>query len=260
METLDGDVRKVGIIRERLDLEDKGWGEGRMDIRYVAQKELVGLHRMVGEQQTADGVSQEAFGAFADGGTGVAAFGRTVANKEAGDVVFDQVLIEIGEETPDALVGPAVGVGEEIDERVEDDKTSVDAFNRFKEAGKILRKGEGTIAGWVRGVFGVLDVREDFNAREIGSHSSEQWELGSSCIGCRCDDDNTALNGWSAIGHGSARGDRGSDLEGEEAFTTAVVAVQEGDASKGETFFPEPTDGLKSGLGEIVFVNGKGDG
>lgn len=51
---------------------------------------------------------QEALGAFEDGGTGQAATGSAVADKEAGDVAFYEVLVKIGEEVVEALVSPAV--------------------------------------------------------------------------------------------------------------------------------------------------------
>ena len=88
----------------------------------------------------------ETFGAFEDGGTGEATFGTAVTYDEASDAAFDQVLIEIGEQLTEALVGPAAGVGEQVDEGIEDDEMGVDAVDRFKEAGKIFWEGEGAMA------------------------------------------------------------------------------------------------------------------
>jgi hypothetical protein len=39
--------------------------------------------------------------------TGVSAFGMTIAGDEAGDAVFDEVLVDVCEETPEILVCPA---------------------------------------------------------------------------------------------------------------------------------------------------------
>jgi hypothetical protein len=49
-------------------------------------------------------------------------------------------------------------------------------------------------------------------------------------------------------------------LESEEAFTTAVVAVQDGDTGQGKTLLPEPADGLGFGFGEIFSIDGERDG
>ena len=65
---------------------------------------------------------------------------------------------------------------------------------------------------------------------EIGSHRSEELELGGSGISVRCNNDNTTLNGRTAIGHGRPGGDAGGNLEGEETFAAAVIAVEDGDA------------------------------
>ncbi len=83
--------------------------------------------------------------------------------------------------------------------------------------------------------------------------------MGGGGISIGRNDDNATLNSGCAIGHGSTGGDSSSDLEGEEGFAAAVVAVEQGDASEGKTFLPEPADGLGLGLGETLVVNGKGD-
>jgi hypothetical protein len=49
-------------------------------------------------------------------------------------------------------------------------------------------------------------------------------------------------------------------LEGEEAFATAVIAVEESDPCEREPILPEPVNLLGTGIGERVLVNGKGDG
>ena len=70
-------------------------------------------------------------------------------------------------------------------------------------------------------------------------------ELGGGGIGEGSDDDHAALDGRGTIGHGSAGGDGGSDLVSEEGFAAAVIAIEEGDASRWETVVPEPGDGLR---------------
>jgi hypothetical protein len=85
-------------------------------------------------------------------------------------------------------------------------------------------------------------------------------ELGGSGVDVGCDDDNASVDGSGIIGEARAGGDTGSDLEGEEAFTAAMIAIEEGDASERETLLPEPADGLEFGVGKILLVDGEGDG
>ena len=49
-------------------------------------------------------------------------------------------------------------------------------------------------------------------------------------------------------------------MEGEKAFASAVIAVEEGDAGEGEAFLPEPVEGLGCGGGEWLLVDGEGVG
>ena len=83
-------------------------------------------------------------------------------------------------------------------------------------------------------------------------------ELGGGGIRVGRDDDDAPFYGRSAIGHGSARGDSGSDLEREKGFARIVVAVEERNACEREAFLPEPVDRLGTGSGEIFLVEGKG--
>ena len=65
----------------------------------VTEQDVIRLYRVHGvwsEQQTAGGNSEEVIGLFEDGGFGVAAFGATVAHEQAGDVVGEEVLVEVG--------------------------------------------------------------------------------------------------------------------------------------------------------------------
>jgi hypothetical protein len=74
----------------------------------VGQEEVIRLDGIRCEEKTADGDGEEALGAFEDGGSGMAAEGRTVADEQAGNVAFDEVLVEISEQMTEALVGPAL--------------------------------------------------------------------------------------------------------------------------------------------------------
>jgi hypothetical protein len=100
---------------------------------------------------------------------------------------------------------------------------------------------------------------EDFDTREIGSQGGEHLELSRPSVGIGGHDDNASLDGRATIGHGSAGGDSSSDLEREERFAAVVIAVKECDAGKRETVLPEPTNRLGFGLGEIFFVDAKGN-
>jgi hypothetical protein len=46
--------------------------------------------------------------------------------------------------------------------------------------------------------------------------------------------------------------------QGEEAFATVVIAVEESDSCKRETFRPEPIDGSGRGFDEIALVDSEG--
>jgi hypothetical protein len=50
------------------------------------------------------------------------------------------------------------------------------------------------------------------------------------------------------------------DLQREETFATAVIAVEERQAVEGETILPEPADGSGSGPDEMALVDGEGGG
>jgi hypothetical protein len=88
-------------------LEDESGGEscpGTLGVREQEVRRIDGIRR---KEHATGSNAQEALGALEDGGAGVATFSRTVANKEAGDVAFDQMLIEVSKEVTQALVGPA---------------------------------------------------------------------------------------------------------------------------------------------------------
>jgi hypothetical protein len=150
VETLDRDVRNGSVCRERQNVEDESGSESRVAREGVAQEEAIGLEGVMSKQETTDSDGEEAPGAFEGRGSGVTAFSRTAANKQAGDVACDQALIEIGKQMGEALVGPATVVREQVDEGIENDETCVDPFDGVFEAGKVQRESEGTVAGGVR--------------------------------------------------------------------------------------------------------------
>jgi hypothetical protein len=201
MGTKGGDVRKIRVERvgQYVEGERGSQGQGGVVGVHVGEQEMIRLHGISCHEETACGDPLETFGTFEDGGTGEAAFGPTVAHDEAGDAAFEQVLIEIGEETAQASVGPAAGVGEQVDEGIEDDEMGVHPVDRFEEEGKILWEREGAMTRRVRGVFRVIDVREDFDAGKIGTPFGEQLELGRGHVPMRGNDDNATLKRWRAI-------------------------------------------------------------
>jgi hypothetical protein len=105
--TLNGDVRKVGMVWERLDAECEGRSEGRVAGSPLAEKQAIGLHGVGGKEETADGDGGEMVGLFERGGSGLFAFGTTMAGEETGDVAFDETLVEVGEQVGEVLVGEA---------------------------------------------------------------------------------------------------------------------------------------------------------
>jgi hypothetical protein len=103
--TLNGNVRKVGMVWERLDAECEGRGKGRVATPGLAEKQEIGLYGVGGKKETADSDGGEMVGLFEGGWSGMSAFGPTMAGKETGDVAFDEALIEVGEQMVEVLVG-----------------------------------------------------------------------------------------------------------------------------------------------------------
>jgi hypothetical protein len=95
--TLDSNVREVGIVRQRLDLEDESGSESCMAVPGMAQEEAIRLKGIRGEEETTDRDSEEVIGSFEHRGFGVPTFGMTIANEETGDIEFDKALVEISE-------------------------------------------------------------------------------------------------------------------------------------------------------------------
>jgi len=129
----------------------------------------------------------------------------------------------------------------------------------LKKAGEVLWQREGTSITCVRGRGRFLDVGEDLDVREVCAKGGEQLELSGAGIGVWCNDDNAVLNGMSAVGHRSTRGDGGRDLQSEEGFATAVIAIQERNAGEGETVLPEPDDRFGWGSRQSLFIDRKGE-
>ncbi len=89
-----------------LNLEHEGWLEGGVTTACVTEEKTIRLHGIMGEQQATGSGSDEEVGAFQDRWSGVATFGRAIADQEASDVAFDEALVEIGEEVGEAHFGP----------------------------------------------------------------------------------------------------------------------------------------------------------
>jgi hypothetical protein len=100
-------VRKVGIVSSGLDLECEGGGESAVTVCYVAEEEAIRLERIGGEQEATDGEVLEMIRSFKNRWSGVSTFGMTITDEEAGDVVFDEVRLQVCEETRETLVVPA---------------------------------------------------------------------------------------------------------------------------------------------------------
>jgi hypothetical protein len=130
MGTKDGELSKIGVGGQGLDLEREGWGEGGARTMNVTEEEMVvGLEGIGSEEKLTESDVGEVFGAFEERWAGVAAFGGTVADEEAGDVVFDETLVEGGEQTMETLVGPPLIGGEQAHAWVEDDETGSKFFD-----------------------------------------------------------------------------------------------------------------------------------
>ena len=147
---------------------------------------------------------------------------------------------------------------DKVDEWIENDKTSLDAFDGLEEGNEVPWEGEGTIFTSVERRLRLLDIGENLDAGEVGPQGSEKLELGGGGICVRCDDDDASLYGRSAIGHGGTGGDCGCDLKCEKGFSRIVIAVEERNACERETFLPEPANGAGTGSCEFFLVDGKG--
>jgi hypothetical protein len=90
-----------------LYLEWEGRSEVSVTVKVMTEEEVIRLHWVGREKETADGDVEEVFWALKNGWSGVSTFGMTIAGDEAGDVVFDEALIEAGEQTMEVLIGPA---------------------------------------------------------------------------------------------------------------------------------------------------------
>jgi hypothetical protein len=103
-------MRKFDVFGYGMDVECEGGSEVGVTIEVMTQEEMIGLHRVGCEEETTDSDVVEAVRAFKNGWTGVTSFGVTVAGDETGDIVFNEALVEGGEQPVEALVCPAVFV------------------------------------------------------------------------------------------------------------------------------------------------------
>ena len=105
MDSLDGDVRVVG--RLGWNGEDEGGGERvAIVVLGLSQEEaVVGYEGVVGQEKATDCDGGEVVGFFEDGWAGVTTLAWTGANEEAGDVAFDELLVEVDEEVAEGFEG-----------------------------------------------------------------------------------------------------------------------------------------------------------
>ena len=167
----------------------------------MTQEETIRVQWVGREEQTASSDVGKLVGTLKNGGTSVSTSGWTIAGDDAGDVIVDEVLIEVCEQVAKTVVGTTTLAREEADEGVEYHKTGVDTFNRLIEVGKVLWDGKRTSACGVRCWISFLDGREDFDGGEISSKGGEDLALGGG-VGIGTDDNNAALDRFAAVRHG----------------------------------------------------------
>jgi hypothetical protein len=239
-------------------LEGEGGGEGSVATEGMAEEEVIRLYGIRRKEKTARGDGDEVVGLFKDGRPGLFSLCSTIADEETGNVALDEALVEGCKELAEVLVGEAAHLRDEVYEWVEDDETGVNAFDSLEEGEEILGERERTITSSVKLGGILLNEGEEFDTGKIGTKSSQELELSSGSIGMRRNDDNAAWNCWGTVWHLSATGDGCGNLESEEGFPATVVAVEKSDTRGGETFLPEPADGLGLGLGKIFLVDSEG--
>jgi hypothetical protein len=156
-------------------LECEGWGEACIGRGDVGEQDAVGLEGITREEEVAGGDGVEVGTAFKDGRTSATAFGGTVADEEAGDVAFDEPLVEVDEQVVETFVGAALGTSEHADEWIDDDKMGIDAFDGRPEAGQVFWEREGMMTTGVElwGLF--LDEGDDLDFGKVGSEVFEDW-------------------------------------------------------------------------------------
>ena len=111
---VEGEGRESGIGDVLLEVERERGGGSGLEAFGVGEEEGSGLQGVVGselegvvgDEQTAHGNVFEASASFKDGRFGVATFGWTVADEEAGDVACDEVLVEFFKQIGETAVGP----------------------------------------------------------------------------------------------------------------------------------------------------------
>ncbi len=61
-----------------------------------------------------------------------------IAYEETGDMAFDELHIQVGEQEAEVTVGRTVRTSEQAGEGVEDDKSSIDALNGREEVMEVI--------------------------------------------------------------------------------------------------------------------------
>ena len=176
-----------------------------------------------------------------------------VADELDGAVVLGGEVGERGEGASGVVLAREVEAGaEESGEGVEDEEAGAMAGEGVVELGEVAREAEPGFAGV---------VLPDGDAVEVGAGGGKAGvdELAGAVLGVE-DEDVGGGGAGSGLGYGTrsapatgefaAGGDAGGDVEGEDGFADARVAVEEGDVAEGKVSGPEPFDGLGGEVGE----------
>jgi hypothetical protein len=125
----------------------------------------------------------------------VAETSGAVANEDAGHLAFDHTLVQVGEQTAEALSSPALVRGEQAHEWIHDHKTGIDLFDGMGKAGNVFREAEGTEATGTNFWSRLLYIRDDPDTGHICTESGEKGIQKRLRIGVGSNDDNAARLG-----------------------------------------------------------------
>lgn len=89
---------------------------------------------------------------------------------------------------------------------------------------------------------GAIDEVKEMDARWIATGCLYTRFDGTGGFVFGSDQDDVSLRAGCTIRHGSARGDTGGKVKGDEGFTEAGVAVKDGQVAARDAFFPEPME------------------